>query len=413
MLVRTVSRVLPRHVPSLVPSLVLSALIGLSTGCKKEGGSAGGSASSGASGAKASAKSLKIGIVTDVGGRGDQSFNDSALRGVELWSAGKVYQGGSYGEATPQQLEESVGPDLASQDIHPLGITPVVLQSKAQEDYEPNLQLLVDQGVALAVGTGFMLENAVETTAKKNPDTKFLLIDSPIMDQQGKPYTLPNVRTVTFKEEQGSFLAGALAGLATKTGKVGFVGGMEIPLIKKFEVGFRAGVMTTNPKAAEAMLINYTGSFDNIGAGKQVAQDLLSKGADIVFHAAGSDGQGVIQAVKEAHDSAKDAGKPVWVIGVDSDQWHVAPNAVLTSMVKRVDLAVWRTVKDLTEGKFQAGDSAMGLAESGVGLAPIRVDLPNKDALMAKVNALRDQIIAGKIQVPATSAELTAFKGAP
>ena len=123
-----------------------------------------------------------------------------------------------------------------------------MLQSKAQEDYEPNLQLLVDQGAALTIGVGFMLENAVEAVARRNPEARFLLIDSPLLDAQGSPFTLPNVRTVVFREEEGSFLVGALAGLVTRTGKVGFVGGMEIPLINKFEAGFRAGVMTHQPR---------------------------------------------------------------------------------------------------------------------------------------------------------------------
>jgi basic membrane protein A len=253
-----------------------------------------------------------VGLVTDIGGRGDQSFNDSALRGLELWSAGKKFSTSGYADASADEVKASLSPDLVSHDppISSMKIEPVVLQSQAQEDYEPNLQLLVDKGAKLTVGVGFMMENAVEATAKKNPKANFLLIDSPLMDEKNTPYTLPNVRTVTFREEQGSFLVGALAGLVTKANKIGFVGGMEIPLIKKFEAGFRAGVMATNPKAK--VLSNYTGSFNNVANGKQVGQDMVAKGADIVYHAAGSDGLGVIQAVKEA----KAAGKNVFVIGV-------------------------------------------------------------------------------------------------
>jgi len=348
------------------------------------------------------AKTLKVGLVTDVGGRGDHSFNDSALRGLELWGAGKKLEGGAYKDASPEELKETLPPDLASRGIAPLSITPVVLQSKVAEDYDPNLQLLVDQGVALSVGVGFMLEGAVETVAKRNPDSKFLLIDSPLVGSDGKPYTLPNVRTVVFQEHEGSFLVGALAGLATQVNKVGFVGGMEVPLIKKFEAGFRAGMAATNPKAT--VLVNYTGSFDNVAAGKQVAQDLVSKGVDIIFQAAGSDGLGVIQAVKEA----RDANKSVFVIGVDSDQSHLAPDAVLTSMVKRVDLAVYEAVRDLSQGKLQGGDVVLGLKEGGVTYAPVRVEFPKRAEALEKVEQLRAQIVAGEIQVPSHPSQLKA-----
>jgi basic membrane protein A len=347
-------------------------------------------------------KALKVGLVTDVGGRGDHSFNDSALRGLELWGAGKKMEGGSYKDASPEELKETLPQDLAARGIAPVaGITPVVLQSKVAEDYEPNLELLVDQGVGMAIGVGFMLENAVETVARRNPDAKFLLIDSPLVSAEGQPYSAPNVRAVTFREEQGSFLVGALAGLTTKSNKVGFVGGMEVPLIKKFEAGFRAGVAATNPKAT--VLVNYTGSFDNVTAGKQVGQDLVTKGADVVYHAAGSDGLGVIQAVKEA----RAAGKPVFVIGVDSDQSHLAPEAVLTSMLKRVDLAVYEAVRDLSQGKLQGGDVVLGLKEGGVSYAPVRVEFPGKAEALRKVEELRGKIVAGELQVPTHPSQLT------
>ena len=346
-------------------------------------------------------KGLTVGLVTDVGGRGDQSFNDSALRGLELWAANQKSVDGKYVAITADERKASLIPELEAR-IVPLGIKPIVVQSKAQEDYQPNLQLLVDQGADLTVGTGFMLENALETVAKQNPGSKFLLIDSPILDAKGVPVALPNVRTVVFKEEEGSYLVGALAGLVAKD-KVGFVGGMEIPLIKKFEAGFRAGVKTTNPKAT--VLVQYTGSFDNVGAGKQAAQDLISKGCEVIFHAAGSDGNGAIQAVKEAHA----AGKAVYVIGTDSDQSHLAPEAVLTSMLKRVDLAVYQAASDLKDGKFAAGDQSMGLKEGGVGYAPVRIDVPDKASLIQKVDTLRAKVIAGEIKVPSNPADLATF----
>lgn len=347
-------------------------------------------------------KGLTVGLVTDIGGRGDQSFNDSALRGLEAWAAGQKSVDGKY-VALPDAERKSTLPGELQARITPLGIKPIVVQSKAQEDYQPNLQLLVDQGADLTVGTGFMLENAMETVAKQNPGSKFLLIDSPVLDAKGNPLAMANVRTVVFKEEEGSFLVGALAGLVAKE-TVGFVGGMEIPLIKKFEAGFRAGVKTTNPKAT--VLVQYTGSFDNVGAGKQAAQDLISKGCEVIFQAAGSDGNGVIQAIKEA----RAAGKSVYAIGVDSDQSHLAPDAMLTSMIKRVDLAVWQAASDLKDGKFTSGDQTMGLKEGGVSYAPVRVELPNKEALLSKVEALRTKIVAGEIKVPSNATDLAAFR---
>jgi basic membrane protein A len=281
-------------------------------------------------------------------------------------------------------------------------VKPLVVQSKAQEDYQPNLLLLIDQGAELTIGVGFMLENAVEAVARANPNAKFLLIDSPILDARGAPQKLPNVRTVVFREEEGSFLVGALAGLVAKD-KVGFVGGMEIPLIKKFEAGFRAGVKTTNPKAQ--VLVAYTGSFDNVAAGKQVGQDFVAKGAEVVFQAAGSDGLGVIQAVKEA----REAGKTVWAIGVDSDQHHLAPNAMLTSMVKRVDLAVYEAARDVSKNVFTATDTAMGLKEGAVTFAEVRNDFPNKTEALNRLEQLKQLIIEGKIKVPSNLGELEGF----
>ncbi|WP_224244136.1 BMP family lipoprotein [Hyalangium gracile] len=356
-------------------------------------------------------KTFKVGLVVDVGGRGDHSFNDAALRGLEIFAAGKKYDGGKYVQASADEIKQAITADLATLQppITAQPIEPLVIQSKSPEDYEPNLQLLVEQGSDLTIGNGFLLETAVEAVAQKNTSAKFLLVDSLLMDKDFKPYTLPNVRTVTFKEHEGSFLVGALAGLASKTGKIGFVGGMEVPLIKRFEAGFRAGVKMTNPKAAAGLMAVYTGSFDNVAAGKQVAQDLLKKGADVVYQAAGADGLGVIQAVKEA----KAAGKTVYAIGVDSDQSHLGPDIILTSMLKHVDLAIYNACRDLAEGKFSSGDQVLGLKDGGVGYAEVRVDFPGKAEALQKVEALRQRIISGELKVPGTLEELNAFQATP
>lgn len=337
-------------------------------------------------------RTMIVGLVTDVGGRGDQSFNDSALRGLEAWAAAKTQVNGRYVALSDADRRATLPPELTGR-ITPLGIKPLVVQSRAMEDYEPNLQLIVDQGADLTVGVGFMMENAVEAVARQNQGAKFLLIDSPILDGKGNPQALPNVRSVTFREEEGSFLVGALAAQVAKH-RVGFVGGMEIPLIKKFEAGFRAGVHAVNPEAE--VLVQYTGSFDNVGHGKSAATDLLSKGCEVVFHAAGSDGVGVIQAVKEAHAR----GEKVFAIGVDSDQSHLAPDAVLTSMEKRVDLAVWQAAHDLATGAFTAGHGVLGLKEGGVAYAPVKVDFEGKAEALRKVEALKQEIVAGRLQVP-------------
>jgi basic membrane protein A and related proteins len=344
-----------------------------------------------------------IGLALDVGGRGDESFNDGTLRGLEAMAAGLKYTARGYeplGDAEYRRLVPDGAPPH-------LGIPPpIVLQGKAQEDYEPNLQLLVDQGAELIIAVGFMMEPATRKVARDNPRTKFLLIDSPVLDDAGKPTTLPNVRAVVFREHEGSFLAGALAGELTRSGKVAFVGGMQLPLIEKFEVGFRAGVRTVNAAAARQVFVAYTGSFDDERKGIEVGQDLYRRGCDIVFHGAGLDGLGVIKAAEQANR---------WVIGVDSDQSHVAPRNVLTSMVKRADLVVYQSVRDVVQGTFSGGDLVLGLKEDALGLTPLRGDAepaigPDARAAASRdVDVLRKAIVAGRIAVPATPEELSRF----
>jgi basic membrane protein A len=348
-----------------------------------------------------------VGLALDVGGRGDQSFNDGTLRGLETMAAGLRYTPRGYEPMPDAEYQKLLGP-LA---LPHLGIPrPIVLQGKAQEDYEPNLRLLVDQGAELVVAVGFMMEAATRKVARDNPRAKFLLIDSPVLDDSGKPITLPNVRAVVFREHEGSFLAGALAGELTRTGKVGFVGGMQLPLIQKFEVGFRAGVRMVNPTAAREVLVAYTGTFDDERKGMEVGQDLYGRGCDIVFHGAGLDGLGVIKA-------AQQAGR--WVIGVDSDQSQVAPRNVLTSMIKHADLAVYQAVRDAVNGNFSGGDVVLGLRENGLGLAPLGGDAEPPIGAAARASALKDvevlraAVISGRIVVPATLEELARFDPPP
>src|SRR5258707_12792822 len=197
---------------------------------------------------KRSTQPHTVGLALDVGGRGDQSFNDGALRGLEAMSAGLRYTPRGYEAMPDAEYQKAIPSDLKALPggLPHLAIPPpLVLSGKAQEDYEPNLQLLVDQGAVLVVAVGFMMEPAARAVSARNPNARFLLIDSPVLDASGKPTTAPNVRAVVFREHEGSFLAGALAGRLTR-GKVGFVGGMQLPLIRKFETGYRAGVRQVN-----------------------------------------------------------------------------------------------------------------------------------------------------------------------
>lgn len=308
--------------------------------------------------ADTSAEPLKVGVVFDSGGRGDKSFNDSAWAGIQKAKA-------------------------------EFGIEELSVDSRSAKDFEPNLRAMAEQGVKLVFAVGLMQREALAKVAPEFPETKFVLIDEEV--------DAPNVRSVKFKEEEGSFLAGYAAALASESGKIGFVGGMELPLIKKFEVGYSAGAKTARPDIV-VLPAKYTGSWDDSGQGKVAASVLFKGGADVVYHAAGRAGLGVIAA-------AKDAGK--YAIGVDSDQDYVAEGRVLTSMIKRVDEAVYSTIKDVLDGSFSAGLKIYDLKGGGVGLSPMTY---TKDAFgaenLAKVEEMREKIMSGEILVPTTEAEL-------
>ena len=218
---------------------------------------------------------LKVGLVFDTGGRGDKSFNDSAYAGL----------------------------DKASKEM---GFKPDTIDSKDAKDYEANLSAMADRNCKIVFAVGISMKNEVEAIAPKYPNIKFAIIDASVM--------APNVRSLLFKEEEGSFLVGYLAGLTTKTNKIGFVGGMKIPLIKKFEAGFFAGAKTANFNV-QTLDSKYTGSWSDTTLGKVSADVLFGDGADIVFHASGLCGMGVISSAKEHNKFA---------IGVDSDQDGVA-----------------------------------------------------------------------------------------
>ncbi|MFP4660639.1 MAG: BMP family protein [Halanaerobiales bacterium] len=299
--------------------------------------------------------SLKAAMVTDVGGLGDQSFNDAAWRGL-------------------QRAESELGVEIG------------IIESADMSDYVENLSSLAEQGYDMVWAIGFLMKDALAEVAEQYPDTTFGLIDDVV--------EAPNVVSVTFKEEEGSYLVGAIAGLETNSDKVGFIGGMEMPLIKKFEAGFLAGVKEVNPDAE--VFVGYTGAFDDPSSGKELALTQYNQGADIIYHASGACGIGVIKAAAE---------QELYAIGVDSPQAHLAPYWVLTSMVKMVDVAVFNEVKALEEGTFEAGHEVYGLEEDGVGYSEHALAKVHPD-LMVQVDRLKQQIIDGDIEVPSTPEEV-------
>lgn len=334
------------------------AVLGVS-GCKPPAPEPG----KGSDGAPGGKSSLTVGLVTDSGGIDDLSFNASAWAGLQ---------------AVARET----------------GVATRYLESHEQSDYKGNLASLADQGSDLVFAIGFLMEDALKEVAPRYPKVKFAIID-------GNAPDLPNCVSIKFREEQGCFLAGYLAGRMSKTGAIGFVGGMEGTLIKKFEVGYRAGARTANPSIR--VIPKYVGNFVDLPRGKEYAEAEFRSGADIVFQAAGKAGLGVL-------DAAVDQGPGSYAIGVDADQDHIHPGRILTSMMKGVDSAVASTVRKLVSGQWKAGSDTLGLKEQGVRLSPMkytRKDVP-ADAL-AKLDVAAAMIIDGRLVVPTTEADIQNF----
>jgi basic membrane protein A and related proteins len=307
----------------------------------------------------------RIGIVTDVGGLGDRSFNDSANAGL-------------------MAAKDRLHADVA------------VLQSKSASDYQPNLTVLANKEYDLIFAIGFLMAKDVTEVATRFPQRHFGIIDA-VVDK-------PNVASVTFNEEDGSFLAGAAAAMASKTHQVAFLGGIDIPLLRKFEAGFTAGAREIDPNIKVA--VKYVGSFDDAAAGKELSGVLFDQGSDVVFVAAGKAGIGAIDQVKSRAND--------YIIGVDADQDALAPGKVLTSMIKRVDVGVFTLAQQTVAQKFPSGHLVLGLKENGVGLTSFtytkKVMTPARIATIARLKAA---IIAGTIKPPATREELAVFKPVP
>jgi basic membrane protein A len=276
-----------------------------------------------------------------------------------------------------------------------MGMDVQFLESKEQADYATNLGQFAKQGYDLVFAVGFMMEDAVKQVAPQYPKTKFVIID-------GNAPKAANTAALKFREEEGAFLAGALAAQVSKSGKLGFVGGMEVPIIKRFECGYKAGAMTAKP--GTEVFAAYTGKWDDPAKGKELALSEIGRGADIVYHASGSCGLGVI-------DAAKTKGAGYYAIGSDADQDYIAQGRVLTSMMKRVDNAVYAICKSEKDGTFTPGDHIFGLKEGGVGLSPMKYTKKDIDPkALAEVEKLKKAIIDGKLKPPATPEELKSFK---
>ncbi len=309
---------------------------------------------------------VRVGMAYDIGGRGDQSFNDAAARGLD-------------------QAKEEFG--IEAEELEP---------EAGGENREENLRLLAEAGFSPVFAIGFAFQEGVDTAAVDFPDTSFGIIDA-VVEQ-------PNVASLVFAEHQGSFLVGAAAALKTQTDTIGFIGGVEVPLIERFQAGYEAGARHINPDIE--ILVTYLtqppdfSGFNDPAKGREAALAMYQQGADIVYHAAGGSGGGLFEAAREVSEST---GTQQWAIGVDSDQYQQVGEElkpyILTSMLKRVDVAVFETIADFVEGNFQPEVRVFDLEADGVGYATSGGFI---DDITDQLDELKQQIVAGEIEVPET-----------
>ena len=297
---------------------------------------------------------FRVGLVLDKGGKDDKSFNQAAFTG-------------------------------ATQAVRELGVELKEVESPDDAAFEPALRTFAERGYGVVLAIGFSQMDAVAKVAAQFPKTHFALIDAKV--------DLPNVASHMFAEHEGSYLAGYLAALASKSGKIGFIGGMDIPLIRRFQMGYEAGAKAANPKVQ--LLVNYVGNtgtaWKDPNRAKELALGQYAKGVDIIFGAAGASNMGMFDAAEE---------KKLFAIGVDSNQNYIKPGRVLTSMLKRVDVAVFEAIKAAKEGQFKAGLRTFGLADKGIDLA---VDEHNQALVapyQAQLQVTREKIMSGAIKVP-------------
>ena len=302
-------------------------------------------------------KTLKIGMVADTGGINDESFNQSAWEGL-------------------QQAQKDLGVEIK------------VIESKQASEYISNIDSLIDDGMDLVIGVGNTMKDDIETEAKNYPDQHFAIIDETYD-------TIPeNVTPILFKENEATFLTGLIAGRMTKTNQIGFIGGMENSIISRFEYGFKYGVKTANSSAD--VKTQYAGTFSDAAKGKSIANQMYGNNMDIILSAAGATGLGAIESAKENNKYA---------IGVDKDQSSLAPNNVLTSALKKVNVGVYDVVKELVNGNLQGGQAKVyGLKEDGVGIPESTKNLVPQE-IIDYVNEMKEKVKNGDIKVPATESE--------
>lgn len=304
---------------------------------------------------------FKVGMVTDVGGVNDGSFNQSSWEGLQ--KAGEE-----------------------------LGIQVNYLESNTDADYTPNIENFVDEEYDLIICVGYMLADATRTAAETYPDQRFAIIDDATLAD------LPNVTCLMFEQAQSSYLVGYVAGMVTETNKVGFVIGMANENMQQFGYGYVAGVKDANP---ECEVLQYNANaFNDPATGKSMATQMVTDGADVIFHAAGGTGLGVIEGCKESG---------IWAIGVDTDQSSIAPETILTSAMKRVDNASYDAAKEALYGVLEAGVKTYDITTAGVDIAPTQDNL--SEDVIAAVEDVKAQITSGEIVVPNNKADFEAKYG--
>jgi len=324
---------------------------------------------------------IHVGIVFDIGGKDDRSFNAAAWAGVKCAETGIMPDGKTSCGKPPL--------DIVLRDVEPGNPTSI----------EPAMRAFAERGYDLVIGVGFAQAPIMQMVAKDYPNIRFAIIDGVIFEDDGKT-PKSNVASLVFKEHEGSYLVGILAAKTSKTNTLGFIGGMDIGLIHRFEKGFEEGAKSVNPNIQ--IIQNYVGvtdaAWNNPGKGKEIALAQISKGADVIFTAAGNSGLGAFDAVEQAGKQNNHATH--FVIGVDSNQNMVKPGFVLTSMVKHVDNAVYDIIKEVVGSNFKGGFHVFGLESDGVGYS---MDQFNKDLIspeaIAEAEAAKKKIIAGQIKV--------------
>jgi basic membrane protein A len=314
---------------------------------------------------------FKVGLVYDIGGRGDKSFNDAAAAGLD-------------------KAKTELG--VEAQELEPSG---------GGENREELLSQLATGGYEYNIAVGFLFAESIKKVADANPNVTFGIIDS-VVDDDKKKYA--NVKQMVFAEHEGSYLVGAAAALKSKTGRIGFVGGVEIDLIKKFEAGFAAGAKAAKPDIKiDVKYITQPpdfGGFNDPAKGKEIAKGMYDGGADVVYHAAGGSGTGVFEAAKDA-SGGKTGADQKWAIGVDSDQYEGAAEPlkpyILTSMLKRVDVAVAESIKAFAGGDKSGGVKVFDLKADGVGYSKSGGFV---DDIATQLDDYKAKIISGEITVP-------------